>query len=120
MIVVMISGSFRGKNHWETENNIRRVEELAIKVQDLGAMPVMLHSMYRFFSGTATDEFFVDAGLELLERSDALLMEEHWANSEDAVRERNACREGGKPIFYSIEKLRGWLKQMGHIKITVE
>lgn len=110
---VMITGPFRGANHWETENNIRRVEDLAAKVIALGAMPIMLHTMYRFLCGAAPDEFFLNAGLDLLKKSDVLLMEKHWANSERSVRERNACRASGKPVFYSFEDLRSWFKEQG-------
>lgn len=111
MKVVMISGSFRGKNSWEIEQNVRKAEELALKVAELGAVAICIHSMYRFFAGTCTDEYWIEACKELLRRGDAVLFVDNWMDSTGAMGEKKLCQEIDKPYFYNLDKLGTWLRE---------
>lgn len=104
-----IAGRFRGPNAWELENNVRRAEEVAYAVAHLGAMPLVTHSLGRYFDGTLTDQFWLDGTLELMRRCDALMMIPGWETSQGANTERALALEMGIPVFSDIDELERWL-----------
>jgi hypothetical protein len=115
MIVVMISAPFFASTYWEVTQNIRWAEALALEVAlDRDLMPVLMHTMYKDFCDTFPREYWNGISLELLKRSDVLLMEKGWPNSQDCVDELNACKAVKKPHFYSIKDLIEWKAQLGN------
>lgn len=109
MPVVFVAGPFRGPNAWEIELNIRRAEELALEVWKLGAAAICPHSMNRFFFGTLDEEYYLRGDLELLRRSDAMIMVHDWERSTGARAERKAAIVDGTPVFYTIPDLKEFL-----------
>jgi hypothetical protein len=105
MKLVYIAGPFRGKNAWEVENNIREAEGVGFAVANLGMIPVIPHTMYRFFDGTLDDKFWLDATLELMHRCDALLLSTGWRKSEGANKESELFNG---PQFENIISLKQW------------
>jgi hypothetical protein len=91
--VVYIAGPFRGPNAWEVEKNIRRAEELAFEVNSLGGCIALCpHTNTRFFSGTLTDEFWLEGTKELLRRCDAVAFTADWKRSVGARDELRLAR----------------------------
>jgi hypothetical protein len=108
--VVYIAGPFRGKNHWEVEQNIRRAEALALEVWNLGGVAVICpHTNTRFFDGAAPDEVWLDGDLELMARCDAVLMTPDFERSTGAKRERNEAFDLFIPVFYTVAEVKEWL-----------
>jgi len=108
MKVVYIAGPFRAANSWLVEQNIRRAEELALRVAEAGAMPLCPHCNTRFFNGTLTDEFWLAGTMALLERCDAIVLTDRWPASSGCRSERARAVELGIPIFYDTDAV-GWL-----------
>lgn len=110
MRVVYIAGPYRGSNAWEVEQNIRRAELRAFEVAQAGMIPLCPHTMYRFFDGTITDQFWLDATVELLLRCDAILLPgfTSWKQSEGSVHERDVAESHGIIRFYQLEHLLRW------------
>jgi len=106
MRVVYIAGPFGAPNAWLIEQNIRRAEEAALYVAELGAAPLCPHTNTRFFHGTCTAQFWYDATLTLLERSDALYLVRGWQESRGSVAEYDVAMLKGLPIFYHEETLK--------------
>lgn len=111
MKIIFISGPFRGKTHWDVVRNIRRAEEIALKVAEFGAMPLCPQNNTRNFDGLLTDEFWLEGTLELLRRCDAVLMTGDWKNSSGSLGEEEEAKRIGMPIFYSINHLRHWVEE---------
>ncbi len=109
MKVVYIAGPFRGKNAWEVEQNIRRVEKLGFQVAQLGASPLMPHTNTRFFDGTLDDRYWLEATLELMRRCDAVLFTADWMRSTGAQEEEKEARRLGIARFFKLEDLAQWL-----------
>ena len=112
--VVFVSGPFRGKNTWDTEQKIRRAEELSFEVwklneEGLDVAVICSHTNSRFFDKTIDDEYFLDAYLEILKRCDVMLVTPDWKSSEGARAEVDFCEEHEIPVMYSIDELREWL-----------
>lgn len=111
MKLVYIAGRFRGSNPWEVEKNIRVAEEVGFEVAKLGAMPVIPHSMTRFFDKTLTDEFWLSGTMELLSQCDAVMAAPNHTQSTGARAEIAAAEKDGKPVFYDLLKLERWIRE---------
>ena len=110
MKVIYIAGPFRGKNAWKVEQNIRKAEEAGFKVASIGGvMPMIPHTMTRFFDGTMTDEFWLQGTLELLARCDAILMLPGWENSSGSRNEKKFAEQNKLPVFYDRAAIKEWL-----------
>ena len=109
MHVVYIAGPFRGPAAWDIEQNIRRAEELALKVWQAGYVSLCPHANTRFFQGSAPDEVWLKGDLELLKRCDALLTVSGWQFSTGAREEVRFALESQIPVYYSLEELKSGL-----------
>ena len=110
MKLVYIAGRFRGATPWDVEKNIRAAEEVGFEVATLGAMPVIPHSMTRYFDKTLTDAFWLAGTMELLSQCDAVMTVANHAESKGAAAELAAARADGKPVFHDFPSLATWIK----------
>jgi len=110
MKVVYIAGPFRADNAWEIEQNVRRAEELSLEVWRLGFVALCPHTNTRFFQGAADDDVWLRGYLELVVRSDAVLVVQGWENSSGAQAEAKLAAVHNIPIFYTTEELVDWFR----------
>lgn len=108
MKLIYIAGPFRGLTAWDIEQNIRGAEGWALTVAASGAVPVVPHSMYRYFQGAMKDEFRLEATLEILRRCDAVLLTPGWRKSQGSLGELAEAQRLGIPQF---ETERGQLSK---------
>ena len=120
MKLIYIAGPYRGENAHEVEMNIRAAEEWILPLAKLGVVPQCVHSMYRYFDGTMTGEFWLDATMEVMRRCDAVLLVGQWAVSEGSVKEREEAERLGIRVFENnphygsvtvLNAIRRWLEQ---------
>lgn len=97
--VVFIAGPYRGKNDWETTNNIKTAERIAVNVWRAGHIAICPHKNSAYFSGSCTEENFLEGYLELLERCDDVILTPDWPRSRGTKREIMKARELDIPIF---------------------
>ena len=116
--VIYIAGPFRGANAWEVEQNIRRAEDLAYRVAELGAMPVCPHAITRHTDGFLPEHFWLNGTMELMRRCDAVIFTDDWERSEGARGERAEATRIGLPRFYEIEDLETWIRGDASMSIT--
>lgn len=110
--VIYVAGPFRARNAWLVEQNVRRAEETALSLWQLGGCAVICpHTNTRFFDGAADDTIWLQGDLELLRRSDAVFALPTWAESQGATAEVRAAQAQGLPVLYSIEQAARWLAQ---------
>jgi len=113
MKTVYIAGPFTAPTPWLIENNVRRAEELSLKVCALGNVVALCpHTMYRFFYGMETANYWYEATLELLRRCDAIIMLNGWEQSTGAVGEHTEAIELSIPIFTEdqLDLVQDWAK----------
>ena len=96
MKVVYIAGPFRGKTAWDVERNVRRAESWSMRVAEAGAVPLCPHTMFRYFNGTLTDEFWLRATLYLLRKCDGAVFIPFW---EESVGARGEWMEAGQLLL---------------------
>lgn len=111
MKAVYIAGAYRARTPWATEQNVRRAEELALTVCAMGAVSVCPHTMFRWYQGTFQDRYWLDAGIELMSRCDAVVLVDGWETSEGTKGEINQARLRGIPVFGDLEDFSDWLKE---------
>ena len=109
MKVVYVAGPFRGKSHWDIAENIRTAERLALQVWKSGMVAICPHLNTAHFQDELPDMTWLNGDLELLLRSDAMILTENWKQSAGAEAERNFAFDHKIPVFTSILDLQVWL-----------
>jgi hypothetical protein len=105
---IYLAGPYRAPTAWAIEKNVRLAEEWGLQVAELGLLPVIPHTMFRYYHGQATDQFWLAATLELLSRCDAILMLPGWSSSEGSRGEYALAGQLRMPVFEDFGKLRAW------------
>ena len=109
--MIYIAGPYRASNAWEIEMNIREAETYALHIWRLGNTAVICpHANTRYFYGAAPDDLFIEGGLEILKRCDAIFMLPKWEQSEGSVEEKREAIRCSIPVFYSLYGLIEWLR----------
>jgi len=109
MWVVYIAGPFSAPTNWEIKKNVRDAEKLSLEVAKLGLSFICPHKNSEEFFGLITPEYWYDMTMELLRRSDMVLLFGSWSGSKGAVAEYTEAKKLGKPIFSSIEALKRYV-----------
>lgn len=121
MKVVYVAGPFRAgvlgstdhraQDSWGIQTNVMAAMKLALDVWRLGAVALCPHSNTMFFQNAAgtADDVWLKGDLELLRRSDAVLMTPDWHRSSGAIAERKFAEDSGIPVFETVDTLRDWL-----------
>lgn len=114
MRLIYVAGPFRAENAWLVEKNIRAAEEVGFKIAELGGVPVIPHTLYRYFDGTLGDEFWLEATSKLLLKCDGIMLLEGWGGSTGSMAERKLAKEHGIKVWfwYQLQTLDfyDWLK----------
>ena len=93
MKIVYIAGPYRGKNAAEVERNIRTAQRYAMALTQAGIAVYSPHLNTAHFDGLQPDQFFLDLGLEMLRRCDALVIAGGgWEKSDGTRREVKDAR----------------------------
>ena len=109
MKVIYIVAKFRGPDAWAVEENIRKAERVGFDVACYGMSPLIPHTNTRFFNGTLTEQFWLDATMALLRKCDAVITHPNWTDSEGGKAEVKEALRLGIPVFYEITSLVDWL-----------
>lgn len=100
---VYVGGPFRGPTEYDMEINVRRAVDLGVLIAEMGAVPVIWHSMYRHMQGTFPGHFLDEASLQILSTCHAMAVTvglERARRSEGTVKDMQLCYELRIPEFY--------------------
>ena len=93
MKVIYVAGPYRADTEWGVVQNIRHAEEAAIRLWKEGWAVLCPHKNSALLGGSMSGNVQHDArtwlegGLELLRRSDAIYMLRGWTSSQGAIEE---------------------------------
>lgn len=107
-VLVYVAGPFRAVTPWTVEQNVRAAEAIGFALAGVGVVPVIPHTMFRFFDKTQTDRFWLDGTLELLRRCDAVCLLTTWEQSAGARGEKTEADRLGLPVFRSVDDVAKW------------
>lgn len=117
-LVVYVAGPFRGANAWEIAENIRRAERLALDVWKMGAVAICPHLNTANFQDTCPDDVWLDGDLELVRRSDIVLMTPDWRRSAGARAEHTFANDCRITVVYTLDQLAAHLQHTKPIEMT--
>lgn len=110
--VVYIAGAYRAESPYLVGRNIARAAEFAQEVWKMGATALSPQLNSAHFDGCATGDDFVEGTLELMRRSDAVLVIPNYSESKGTLGEISEARRLNKPVFYNLKELEEWLTQI--------
>lgn len=111
--VVYVAGPYRAATPRRILANIWTAQEAALVVWQAGGVAICPHANTALFDGEADDSVWLQGDLELLRRSDAVLMCGAWQESAGATAEHRLATELGLPVFYEAMPgvLRAWIHE---------
>lgn len=109
MTVAYIAGPYRARNAWAIEQNIRRAEEASLRVWGMGCVAICPHTLTRHFQGALPDAIWLTGDLELIRRSDVVLVIEGWEDSEGTKVEIEFAHEYDIPVVNGVRGFAEWL-----------
>lgn len=113
-VLIYIAGAYRARTPWEVERNVRAAETTALHVACMGAVPVCVHSMYRFFDKAEdlTPDYWIEATIEIMRRCDAVLVLRgvETEQSKGTQGEIAEAKRLGLPVFTGLSLFSDWLE----------
>lgn len=117
---IYVAGPYRAKTDEEVYLNIKRAENLGLVVFEMGAVPVIPHSMY-CGCPDLPDDLVIGAGLSLLHACQAMVVDlpiEAVRSSAGTMGEIEDCLISRRPYFCddvsadnNLERLGSWIKE---------
>jgi hypothetical protein len=109
MKVVYLVGPYRAGTEYDVHRNIQAAEKMALEVWRIGACCICPHKNTAYLGGSLPDSVWLEGDLELLRRSDAILLTLGWSKSPGCLAEFHEAEQCGIRIFYTLGDLGGWL-----------
>lgn len=101
MKVVYVSGPYRdARGSFYVHQNIERARNMAAALWAEGFVPICPHANSAHMDGAVSDATFLEGDLELVRRSDAIVLLDGWEDSEGAKAEAFLAGQLGKVVYY--------------------
>jgi len=101
MKVIFVSGPYSADSTLKEMKNVIDALMAAEKLWEKGWAVICPHGNSMLMNGEW--EMFIRGCMELVKRSDAMVMIGDWKQSKGAMIEYNVARKLGIPIYYSVE-----------------
>lgn len=115
-VVAYIAGPFTAPTDEERAENVRRAQDVALRVAGFGAAVIVPHTNTGLppLFGSLPEDYFKSACFSLLARSDCIVMLQGWQRSEGSVAEHAFAERRRIDIFYSgnpvsMDQLKGFI-----------
>lgn len=102
-LFIQIVGPYRSDSPSGIHKNIQRAREVAEIIWQRGHYVFCPHLNTAFMDGLADDEQFLELGLLMIEKVDAICVVDGWLTSEGSMDEVNKAEELGKPVYDLLE-----------------
>lgn len=99
MKVAFVSGPYRADTIHGIVQNIRNAESVAIELWKMGFAVICPHKNTTLFDGICQDKVWLEGALELLRRSDIVVLAPGWENSDGTKKEIAEAIFNEKLIF---------------------
>jgi len=97
--IVYIAGPYRSDTEYGVKLNIERAEAVALKYWKAGYAVFCPHKNSAFMGGACPDETWLEGGLAILARCDALVVMPDWKESSGTIREIEFAEKHRIPVF---------------------
>ena len=106
MKIIYIAGPYRAETKAEIGRNIKKARDVAIKLWQEGWAVICPHMNTAHFEAE-DDSIWINGGLEILVRCDAIYMLAGWEYSPGAITEWFTAQGFELDIYYEDELVRG-------------
>jgi len=100
MKIIYVAGKYRADTRSEIGLNILKAEKVAKRLWEAGYAVICPHANSAHFDGVVADRCFLEGGIEILTRCDAIYMMKGYENSLGAMEELRIARELDMEIIY--------------------
>ena len=110
VLVIYVSGKYKDVSREAENENILKARRVAIPLWEAGFSVICPHLNTAHFHDDCQCKWedYLRGDLELVRRSDAMIMVDNWTDSRGAKEERRLAMRYRKPIFYKIEEAIAW------------
>ncbi len=98
-IVAYVAGPYRADTINGVLENIQRARDVALKLWQAGYTVICPHLNSALMDGACPDEAFLEGGLELVRRSDVVVLVGDWEKSEGTLAELELAIELEKRVL---------------------
>lgn len=99
LLTVYVAGPYRADTVYEIKRNIRAAEDATETLISMGYAVICPHLITKFCDGLQADEWFLWAGLTLLDKADFVVLTHGWEASAGTQKEIEFARKSGMPIL---------------------
>ena len=103
MLLAYVAGPYRGASHFEVSQNIAAARAVAARLWAMGVAAICPHTNSAFLSGAAPEEVFLEGSLEMLRRSDLVVLVPGWERSSGTAAEIAEARRLDIPVFMAAD-----------------
>ncbi len=107
-VLVYIAGPYRAPTVRGIVENIRRAEELAVRLWRSGFAVICPHKNTALLDGAAPDEVWLKGDITMMLRCDAVVTVGDWEGSEGAQAEVFVAKSHGMGVYHSFEDIMGF------------
>ena len=105
MKLIYIAGPYRAATEHEIWLHIEAARAKAIELMRLGYGVIVPHMNTAHLGGAVPDEQFVEQGMEMARRSDAVFLLVNWKKSSGSRAEYNAALTANVPLYEDVGTL---------------
>lgn len=113
LIIAYVAGPYRDpRGAWYIRQNIQKAEQVAAELWTLGYVVICPHTNTGLMDGLVPDDVWLAGGLELLARSDVVVLIPGWRESAGAMAEAEHSWRLGKPTYEWDPHGEAWLRPL--------
>lgn len=106
MKIIYVAGPYSADTDWRRKQNIQRAEHVAAQLWKMGYYAICPHLNSAFFGGICPERVFLEGGLEMLRRSDAMILVKGWESSRGTLLEIAEAEKKKIPYYHSLKEFR--------------
>jgi len=103
--LIYVAGPYTAETDFKRLENIKKADEVTAKLWYQGFYAVCPHKITAFFGGLCDESVFIEGGLEILRRCDAVVLVEGWERSGGTLGEIEEAFRLHIPVFGSVYNL---------------
>ncbi|PIN89893.1 hypothetical protein COU60_02250 [Candidatus Pacearchaeota archaeon CG10_big_fil_rev_8_21_14_0_10_34_76] len=103
--IVYVSGPYTAKTKKETEKNLKKAVDASVGIWKEGFVPYCPHLNVHYINSKLNKNEQEHRTLNILKRSDAVLMLPGWEKSKGASSENEFAKENNIPIIFDVKEI---------------
>lgn len=101
--IIYVAGPYTAKEDFKRLHNIQKADEVNLQLWSLGYFAICPHKITAFYGGLCDESVFIEGGLEILRRCDAVVLVEGWESSGGTLGEIKEAMDLEIPVYENVE-----------------